>query len=82
MERLERKPNKIGMLLKTLAEAVMDVVTGKARRELFNYQIENLRRSKPLNGRVALYHVFWQFSFDGGTALAIELTNLVTLQFN
>ena len=63
-----------------LAEAVMDVVTGKTKRELLKYQIETLSESKPLNGRVALCIVFRQFSLDGGTARAFELTNLMTLQ--
>ena len=57
--RFEPKPmQNWDALKKALAEAVMDVVTGIAKRELLNYQIEKLRESKPLNGRVALYHVF------------------------
>ena len=77
MKKLERKPRKQwDALEKVLAEAVMDVVSGKTTRELLNYTIEKLCESKRLNGRVALLHVFRQFSLDGGRGLAVELANL------
>ena len=43
---------------RVLAEAVMKVVTGVTLKELVNYQQERLKYGIPLDGRVALWHVF------------------------
>ena len=82
LRKLERKPSKSwDDLERVLAEAVMDVVAGRAKRELQNYQNEMLRYNIPFYGSVPLWHVFQQFQLDGGTALAVELSNPMGLQF-
>ena len=52
----------------------------KEQVELLTYKIEKPCESKPLNGRVALWDVFRQFSLDGGIAIAVDLINIMTIQ--
>ena len=58
----------------------MEAVKGKMKRELLNYQNDMVKHNIPLYGRLALWHVFQQFQLDGGTTLAVELSNMMGLQ--
>ena len=81
LRKRKRKPSRNWEDLDgAFADAVMDVVNGRVRRELHNYQNERLKYNMPLYGRVTLWHVFQQFQLEGGTALAVELSNLMGLQ--
>ena len=42
----------------------MKVVIGNTLKELLTYQQEKLKYGIPLDGRVALWHVFQKFTFD------------------